>query len=145
VKISATLVGAALALFCLSAVVSAESGQLPKLPDGTNDVAAILNSFKVQSPITDEGVSTVFRGSLLGEQFSASYVPALAGAATDLTILSDGLSEEAVFVTGVLLNDLICMNSGRSAVPLRWKTTSSRVVGGWKVQIACKEHSSPDS
>lgn len=124
-------------LLCCGSVAFAHPDGVPRLPDGTVDVDAVISSFEVANPVTDDGYTNVFVGEMLGKSFQASY------AQTDipdhflLSIRSSNLSEHAAYLTAVSLTEIICLQKNRRPAEVKWEETSSRDGQEWQVISPC--------
>lgn len=114
----------------------AEEGDVPMLPDGKVDVDAVMSSFSVSFPFFETGVASEASGSMLGKPYVAAFDATDFTAPFDLTIQSNGLSENATFLVAVLLNDIICMKN-EMRPKLLWQGSIVAVNDGWKTLASC--------
>ena len=126
----------AILLFCAS-IASAETGDVPRLANGKIDVIAVMSSFKAQRPVVSGSSMNEFEGEMLQKPFHATYTQTTAPAPFVLTIRTSDLSEDATYLTAVLLTDLICLGQDRGAAPVKWEASSVKIENGWQVMSAC--------
>ena len=130
-------------LLCFGSPVAAETVDVPRLPNGNVDVAAVMSSFKMSNPIVQNARLDEFDGEILGRPFHASYTDAAIPDFFVLTIRSPKLSEEANYLISVILTDAICMSKERRPGAVRWSDTSAQVGLSWKVASSCSAESRP--
>lgn len=123
----------------LAGLASADVGDVPLLPDGTVDLDAVLPTFHAQRRRFADGAENRFDGSIRGGSFTATYAEEPPSEPFELTVMTRDLSEHAVFLTYVLLNQIICDERDLRLGLLRWRETSRRVPGGWKVEASCRK------
>lgn len=130
-------------LLCCSFPVFAKGEDVPRLPNGKVDVAAVMSSFKTVSPVFENAPVDEFEGEILGKSFHATYAEAETLDFFVLTIRSPSLSKEASYLTALMLTDVICLWKKRRPGDVRWGDTSVQVAQGWKVTSSCSTESRP--
>jgi hypothetical protein len=107
------------------------------MTDGTVDLSAVLSSFEVVRTISTGPHSQHYSGRMLGDSFQASSSGDVLSGPFKLSIGSTGLSEHAVYMTAVLLTDIICLTHNRGVEDLAWAQTSVNVGAEWQVKSSC--------
>ncbi|MEP5759668.1 MAG: hypothetical protein ABJ327_10285 [Litoreibacter sp.] len=128
------------AFWLLSASAAlADPIEVPQFSDGTVDVGTVLSSFEIESetPLSPNADHRQFSGSMLGETFRAVVSEDVHSGAFTLSIGTPNLTEQAVYITAVLLIDVVCLNRNRGVEPLNWAASSMKVGTEWQVNASC--------
>lgn len=123
-------------LLCASSAL-ADSVDVPRISDGTVDVDAILSSFEIAKPITTGAGLGQYSGKILGETFGASVSGDVLSGTFTLGIRSPNLSEHAIYMTAILLTDVVCLAHNRGVIELGWTDASVKVGTEWRVNSSC--------
>ena len=130
-------------LLCCGSPVFAKGDDVPRLPNGKVDVAAVMASFKTVSPVFENAPVDEFDGEILGKSFHATYSQAGTPDFFVMTIRSPSLSEEATYLTALMLTDVICLWKKRRPGEVKWVDTSVQVGPSWKVTSSCSTEVRP--
>ncbi|MGA0615872.1 hypothetical protein [Paracoccus sp. KR1-242] len=130
-------------LLCCASPAFAQGDDVPRLPNGKVDVVAVMSSFKMVSPVFENAPVDEFDGEILGKSFHAAYAQAETPDFFVLAIRSSNLSQEATYLTALMLTDAICLRKNRRPGEVKWDDTSIQVGPDWKVTSSCSTEIRP--
>lgn len=129
---------AAVLALCWGSAAGAGNSDVPRLADGTVDVAAVISSFRAIGR-AEAGPAPIlyFDGSILGEPFTASYPREVDTDPFILSIRSADLSGHKAYLATVLLIELTCLHVQLRPAEVSWREKSVKVADGWDIEVSC--------